>query len=277
MVVSRRRFILGLVAWFAFLGPLGYVAYITAVIVHEIIGHGVTAWLLGGEFTGFVILPDGMGWASAWSEDHHNIVLAGGIVVGTIFGLTLLWLGCRTRNLLSRAALLLFAECMLQDAAPYAFWNSLFVRPPGDFGRILLDLDNPALRWAMVVLFGAIYVVTTVLLAVMLYRCIESNLGPFSKARAMLLAWVFFGLGGAASWFGFDWNQLIEGVGSLPQWVGAGLQLAVAPLLVAVTREEVAPVRISRRTWGVAISASVLACLMFVLALTFWLKNGVAW
>ncbi len=277
MEVSRRRFTFGLVGWFAFLGPLGYVAYITAVVVHEVIGHGVTAWLLGGEFTGFAILPDGMGWAAAWCEGHNNIVLAGGIVTGTVFGLVLMWIGSRTRHLLSRAALLLFAECMLQDAAPYAFWNSLFVRPPGDFGRILLDLDNPALRWALVVLFGAIYAVTTVLIAVMLYRCIESNLGPFSRGRAMLLAWVFFGLGGAASWFGFDWNQLIEGVGRLPQFAGAGLQLAVAPVLVAVTREEVAPVRISGRSWGVAISASVLACLTLVLALTLWLKDGAAW
>ena len=277
MEIPRRRYLLGLAAWFAFLGPMSYVAYITTVIFHEVLGHGVTAWLLGGEFSGFTILPDGMGWASAWSEDHNNIVLAGGIVVCTIFGLTLLWLGYRTRHLLARATLLLFAECMIQDAAPYAFWNSLFVRPPGDFGRILLDLNNPALRWALVVLFGAIYVVTTVLLAVMLYRCIESHLGPFDRARAILLAWVLFGLGGAASWFGFDWNQLIDGVGRLPQFFGAGLQLAVAPVLVAVTRKTITPVKISARSWGIAITTSVLACLILVLVLVFWLNSGIAW
>lgn len=277
MSLTTRSFSLRLIAWFLFAGPLGYVAYITAVVTHEIIGHGCTAWLLGGTFSGFAILPDGMGWATAWSPEHQNVVLAAGIVACTLVGILLLAVALRTAHPLPRTALLIFVVCMFEDALPYGFWNCCFVRPPGDFGRILLDLDSELLRWTLVSVFGAGYVVLVVWSTVLIFRCLESTVGPLSCGRAALIAWPFFGVAAALTWFTFDWNQLIQEIGRLPQYVGAGLQLAVAPLLVAVRREKVARVEIARRTWALSIGTAWFASLALILTLALWLRHGVSW
>ena len=144
MSPSTKTFCVRLLLCVTFAGPTGYVAFISAVAIHELLGHGVTAWLLGGTFQGFALMPDGMGWAASSAPDHENIVLAGGVVAGVLAGVILLLLASRMTHPLARMTCLLFAVCSLEDATSYAFWNSVFPRPPGDFGRILLDLQ---LEW----------------------------------------------------------------------------------------------------------------------------------
>ncbi len=277
MSLSAKAFTVRLMAWLVFLAPVEYVAYIASVAVHEILGHGITAWALGGTFSGFHIFLDGMGWAYAWSEHYPNIVLAAGSVASIASGLALTAVALRVSHPLARAAVLLFAICMLEDGFSYPFWNCCFVRPPGDFGRILLNLDHETLRWVLLVIFGAGYLSSTLFLNILLFRCLESDLGPLGLGRASLIAWLFFGVGGAAVWFGFDWNQVIEDIGRLPQFVGAGLQLAMAPVLVATRRQTVTTVRISRNSRRVYIATAWLACVGLLLALTLWFRHGVEW
>ena len=123
--------------------------------------------------------------------------------------------------------MLTLAGFLLVSDFAYGFWNCCFVRPPGDFGCILLILNDPALRWVLLVLFGLGYLVSEVLLTVMVFRCMESHLGPYNYARAALIAWPIFGLGSAIPWLLDDWNQTIENIGWWPQLVGAGLSLAI--------------------------------------------------
>ncbi len=260
----------------AFASPVGYVAYISSVAIHELFGHGVTAWLLGGTFQGFALMPDGMGWAAASAPKFENTVLAAGVVAGMVFGIVMLLLAYRITHPLARMACLLFAVCSLEDATPYAFWNSLFPRPPGDFGRILLDLQYEWLRWLLVVGFGAAYVATSIGCSVAIFRCFESLLGRLTKVQAIIWAWAF-GLGGAIAWFGFDWNQLIQGIGRLPQFAGAGLQLAIAPVLVATRAKDPGTVRVSNRCWVVSIASAWLTAGLLVAVLFLWLQHGVSW
>ena len=56
------------------------------LLVHEVVGHGVVAHLLGGEVTGWSLHALGGGWvgfkgAAAWSEGARYAVQLGGIVV----------------------------------------------------------------------------------------------------------------------------------------------------------------------------------------------------
>lgn len=277
MLLSTKTYVLRLLLCVAFASPLGYVAYISSVAIHEILGHGVTAWLLGGNFQGFALMPDGMGWAAVSAPRFENAVLAAGVVAGMAFGIVMLLLAHQFTHPLVRMTCLLFAVCSLEDATPYAFWNSLFPRPPGDFGRILLDLQSEWLRWSLVLGFGAAYVAASVGLNISIFRCFESLLGRLTKIQAIILAWVFFGLGGGIAWFGFDWNQVIQDVGRLPQFVGAGLQLAIAPILVATREKEPAPVSVSNRCWVVSIASAWLTAGVFVAVLFLWLQHGVSW
>ena len=79
---SPGTFWVRLLLCIAFVAPVGYVASIFAVAVHEILGHGCTAWLVGGSFTGFALLPDAMGWAVVSSSRYENAVLGAGVVAG---------------------------------------------------------------------------------------------------------------------------------------------------------------------------------------------------
>lgn len=256
---------------------MGYIAYISAVAIHELFGHGVTAWLLGGTFHGFALMPDGMGWAASSAPGHENIVLAAGVGAGMLFGLIVAWLTTRLVHPLARMTCLLFAACSLEDATPYAFWNSVFPRPPGDFGRILQDLQLEWLRWTLIVAFGAAYVVTTVGCNIAIFKCLESLLGALTRLQAIVIACLFFGLGGGIAWFGFDWNQLIENVGRLPQIVGAIMQIAMAPILVAIRRQELEAFAVSRGCWAVMISSACAAAGLLVMGLVYWLQHGVYW
>ncbi|MFH1107963.1 MAG: M50 family metallopeptidase [Planctomycetota bacterium] len=277
MSLSTTAFGLRLLLCVAFASPVGYVAYISGVAIHELLGHGVTAWLLGGTFQGFALMPDGMGWAVSSAPKSENIVLAGGVIVGMAFGLFLLPLAYRFTHPLARMTCLLFAVCSFEDAAPYVFWNSVFPRPPGDFGRILLDLQSEWLRWSLVVGFGTAYIATSVGCSIAVFRCFESLLGCLTKVQAIILAWVFFGLGGGIAWFGFDWNQLIQDVGRLPQFAGAALQFAIAPILVATRGKERPAISVSNRCWVVSITSAWFAAGLLVAVLLLWLQHGLFW
>lgn len=43
--------------------PVIYMAGIFGSVVHEVLGHGIAALLLGGEFHGFKVQWDTMAWA----------------------------------------------------------------------------------------------------------------------------------------------------------------------------------------------------------------------
>ena len=272
-----KTFNLRLLLCVAFAGPVGYVGYISAVAVHEVLGHGAAAWVLGGTFGGFALMPDGMGSATAEAEGHQNLVLAAGVLAGTGFGIALLLLARWVTHPLAKMVCLLFAFSSLEDATPYAFWNSAFPRPPGDFGRILLDLQSAELRWSLVVGSGVAYVASTIGCNIAIFRCFESLLGRLTRIQAIMLAWVFFGFVGGVAWFGFDWNLLIQDVGRVPQYVGASLQFAIAPLLVATRKRELVAVSVSNRCWAGSIASAWLVAGSLVVVLQSWLRHGVSW
>ena len=111
--------------WIGFTGALCggmYVFLIVGVTVHEILGHGLAALLVGGNFHSFSILPGGGGWA--WTSEVGElrwIVTWAGIAVNLLFGLLgLAVLLLRKRPLgAGRLALFLFAVTQLGSALQY--------------------------------------------------------------------------------------------------------------------------------------------------------------
>ena len=140
----------GAVLLAAFLLPVGYVAGIFAVAIHEILGHGLAAVALGGEFSGFVLRWDTMGWAyselpqgvAVW---HYVFHLGSGVIATTVSGGVLLGLGLLFRKRTDiQLPLLLVSLICLMDGIPYIFWNAYHPVPPGDIGWILRLLGPSA-------------------------------------------------------------------------------------------------------------------------------------
>src|SRR5262245_6003102 len=74
-----------------FVLPLAYAAYIASTVLHEVLGHGLSAIALGGEFHRFVVHADGFGYAVTDGADEHEVaVLAMGCVVPMLVGAVLL-------------------------------------------------------------------------------------------------------------------------------------------------------------------------------------------
>ena len=237
---SKSSWIRQTVLLAAFLAPVAYLGLLFAVFVHEALGHGLMAVLLGGDFHGFELHWDGMGFAytslEAGASTSERIAhLAAGNVASTVIGVALLVGAVFVRkHILLRLVLLILSEECLLEGPSYVLWNAWVPVPPGDVGRIIQMAGSPNLRWVLVAIGGALTVVTIVALTALLFQAIEQVLGHGRRLmglrRAITLG-LFLGVPGAAGWFLFDWNQLAPGIGRLPQFAGAGIMLVVPACL----------------------------------------------
>lgn len=224
--------------------PLDVVASIAAAAIHEIVGHGFAALLVGGTFSGFILKLDGMGWAYAFAPPdapaiHHIVVHAGGIVSTTAPGCVFLLLFFRLKSFYWRWAFLLIAWYCLSDGY-YLFWNAYYPAPPGDVARILEVCregklaDPSSMRWTFMIAGAIISLASTFACAALFFSSIEWFLtdgrGLWGLGRAVALLF-FVALPGAAAWMLFDWNQLAEGIGWLPNIAGVVITIATAGFL----------------------------------------------
>ena len=263
--------------WCAYLLPLGYVGLIFAVTVHEVLGHGLTAVLCGGEFRSFYVAPDGMGAAWSFAPGSRVAVLAGGTIAQVVLGGLLLGASVLLRRrLLLRAALLLLAFNLFLDGLPYGFWDAVYMGGRGDVSRILsYDAWAPH-RTLFLIGLGLLLVASVAVTCRMLIRTLEDDLGALSFGAAAGLAFAMalgVGLGSAA----FDWNQLIPGADLMPTYGNTALQIAVGVWLVLTRRRAVEPHPVSARGWTVAIPVAWALCLATVIVVIRWLRHGVSW
>lgn len=115
-----------------------YIGIISAVVVHEAVGHGLVAMALGGEFRGIGVYWDGMGWAdvdfAGLSPIRQAWVLAGGFLSTTLVAAILFsflferekdrcwpFLSRRLRLLFSRTAHPIFSGMLYSKAALATF------------------------------------------------------------------------------------------------------------------------------------------------------------
>jgi hypothetical protein len=156
-VFSRPRVLgaLAAPAWLAFAGSLVGAVYLlrwVLTVLHECVGHGLAAELVGGRFESFVVYPNLSGWAS-YAEvppTREWVVAWGGIALEGGLGLVGLWAYRRAPRPMSARALALFVLTAvgLGGALAYTLQGALSGR--GDAAQLAQTLA-PAPRVLLIV------------------------------------------------------------------------------------------------------------------------------
>jgi hypothetical protein len=265
-----------IVAAVVYVLPVAYFAMLLALAVHEVVGHGLIAEAVGGDWRGFRMGLDGMGSALSLSPDHHRIwVLAGGLVSTTVLGLLLLAIAWRVRGPLLGLGLGITALVMFTEI-PYGFWDAIQVGSRGDVGKILRRVDSEALRWVLVVGQGALYVGGMFLASLVVFRHVERLLGPLGRVGAWVVAGAMV-VGMGAGFLSFDWDHLVPGIGVWPSVGAVALQIAIAVLLVRMRRREVEVAAVSRGAWALSLTGAWILALGAIWAVVTRLDEGVYW
>lgn len=268
-----------------FILPVAYLAVISAVIVHELIGHGLVAALLGGVFSGFGILVDGMGWAmidlSTMEPTRMLLVLLGGAFFTNLFSAVFFMLSMRFRKYyLPSMTFLFFAFAFLMDGVPYFFWDAIYIGGIGDVSNILKIYPSEGLK-SFIIVFTAFFG----LAGIYFFNCFFykrtvirfAAKEKFQLTERLTIAVMIFAIQ-ALGWISFDWKQLIPvpGIGAIPSVVPVLLTLAVlAGIVLREKRQgsevtETKPIR-----WRLPIIFSWCACILLVLVIILWTQNGV--
>lgn len=279
-----------MLAFFAL--PLIYVAEVLCTTIHEVLGHGLTAMLLGGQFAGFTVKWDTMGWAFAdlpagAPVTHQILYLASGIIAATVCG-AILWglvfLFRRRPDI--QLALLVGAFVLLIDGLDYIVWNSYHPIPLwGDVGKIILFyqvMEFPgfiAIRWILLIIGALFFAGTAFYFCMSIFVRIEAlvlNGGQFTGKSRILALFFFLALPGTYEFLSFDWNQIAPGIGRLPSVADALGIITVAAVLFWYRPRLKIGNSIPPITWRhIAISGTCL--LVTVAALALWLNEGVRW
>ena len=274
-------------------GPALYWAHFLAVAVHELVGHGLVAWAVGGRFEGFMIAPDLFGWATvspgpdpgSFPTLRRAAILAGGSVSTASAGLALLLLLTCTRRGGGWARLTAWvaAYALLMEGATYLFFTS--IHPTGgDWARLLGLVDaGPWLRWVFVLVGGILTLGGLVLIlrgglhevATLLPPAGDGGRGP---RRWLLLAAVLPALPLVV----FDWDQLAPGLWQWPNLAMILLHAGVADVLLrARSGPEWRPVptQPTRVRPGAARTACTNAALSLATFASAWLvlRHGISW
>ena len=264
--------------------PVAYLAIISAVTAHEIIGHGGIASILGSPLRGFGIMVDGMGWAaidpSGLSPFRLAIMYAGGAFVTNLLCIVFILLGIRfKKNYLTSSALFLFAYAFLSDGIPYFFWDSIFRGGLGDPSAILRLYPYEWLRILFIVVSGLIMVIGIFLFNYwMLTRTFAwfKTKGETRMKEILIIAGTLFTVQ-ALGWLSFGWEQLIpvEGVGLLPPITAILLTALFLVLITIRIKEHDVNIETGVIRWKAATIVSWCACIALVTVIVIWLQHGV--
>ncbi|MEM7261573.1 MAG: M50 family metallopeptidase [Planctomycetota bacterium] len=282
-VDSNFRMRLALLLLFSF--PTAYVGVLLAVIFHEVLGHGLSAVLLGGEFVGFSIHWDGMGTATTRTtgatETQEVLYLGAGILVTTFVAIALLTYPFRNEaRLFLRLTLALLAISFVMDGSPYLLWSSLSPEfAVGDPARILEIIDSPWLRWWFVAAGVVLTVAGTFWSMSLFFRTAETWLGcgqPLSRRRRRIALVVLLIAPAVLSESLFDWNQLVPGIELLPSYFSVGVLVSIS-LWLDWRPRSVLPVELPLSASYGPLAAAWTSALALVLVVVLWLSDGVTW
>jgi hypothetical protein len=287
VIISRERPIRKAIFLMLFLLPIGYVAEIAAVAVHEIIGHGLSALIVGGKFSGFVLRWDGGGWAfTSVPPTYHVLHLASGVIATMIFGtilLGLVFLFPKRTDI--QLALLIFSFFFLMEGIPYILWNSYRPVPPGDIGRIILHscgenaAEESLLRWFLLAMGSILFLGLSFLFYTWIFSGMEKlilNGKQFTGGSRIFALFFLVALPGIVGWCLFDWNQLAPGVGILPYVVEVLSVISIASILFWFRPQPSREHPPHPITWR-CIAVSWTCLIVTVLAMALWFNQGVQW
>jgi hypothetical protein len=275
-----------------FILPIVYVSEILGTTIHEVLGHGLSAVLLGGQFSGFAVKWDTMGWAFAdipagAPVTHHILNLASGIIVTTLCGVILWGLVFLFRKRPDiQLALLVVVFIFLIDGLDYVVWNAYYPSPPtGDVGKIILFyqvMEFPGftvIRWVLLITGALLFAGTAFYFCTSIFVRIEALIlsgGQFTGKLRILVLFLFLALPGAYEFLSFDWNQIAPGIGRLPNVADALSISTVAAVLFWYRPRLKIGNSVPPITWH-HITVSGTCLFVTVAALALWLNEGVRW
>ncbi len=270
-----------LVAFFASLFLWAYLGVLMAVAVHEVVGHGLTSIVVGGDFRGVMLGFDGMGWADTprafESPVRAMTVLMGGVTSTVIVGLGLGWLTWRFQRRPAMAGpLSALAAMHMLEGGPYMLVNSVHPAQPGDMAR-LIELA-PGARWPLII-FGTALVAATMLATVRFATWLIESLATNGRGlshRLRVAAGFMIAIAASALEFTFDWESLAPGVGS---WPNLGFSVGwLASAAVVVKWHWVAqPLESSARSLWMSVGVGLIALGTVALIIGLWLRHGWSW
>jgi len=273
--------------------PLIYVAEVLSTTIHEVLGHGLTALFLGGQFSGFTIKWDTMGWALAdlpaggTSAVYQILFWASGIIATTVCGMILwglVFLFRRRPDI--QLPLLVGAFVLLIDGMDYVVWNAYYPSPPmGDVSKIILlyqVMGFPGftvIRWILLITGALLFAGTMFYFCTSIFVRIEVlvlNGGQFIGKTRILALFLSLALPGTYEFLSFDWNQIAPGIGRVPNVAGALSIITVAAVLFwyrprLKNGNYLPPITLRH------IAVSGICLLITITSLALWLNEGVRW
>lgn len=277
---ARRAVVQYLLPTFLVL-PYAYLGLLLAVAIHEFVGHGLTAIMVGGSFTGVQLEFDGMGWAQATAPPDaatwkYTAVMAGGVISTMVAGIILLSLGWRTRRQPWIALpLLAIAANQILEGAPYLFWNAVHPVPPGDIAAIVSG--QPLARVACIIFGGTVMLAGVWCSMALLMWIAESwlNEGKRYLGWSRFTALTVLGFSGVA-WFTFDWDQLAPGLAAWPNVVGLFIHL-ISAASIAPARWRIERSERNVRCTLISATAGWALVLFAIVVVGVWLRKGLTW
>ncbi|MFC1792500.1 hypothetical protein ACFL3Q_02815 [Planctomycetota bacterium] len=275
-----------------FILPIVYVAGILGTTIHEVLGHGLSAVILGGQFSGFIVKWDAMGGAFASIPagapvTYHILHLASGIIATTLCGVILWGLVFFFRRRPDiQLALLVGSFILLIDGIDYIVWNAYHPSPPmGDVGKIILFyqvMEFPGftvIQWIFLITGVLLFAGTIFYFCTSIFVRIEALIlsgGQFTGKSRLLALFLFLALPGAYEFLSFDWNQIAPGIGRLPNVVGALSVITVAGLLFWYRPRLKNVNTFPLITWR-HMTVPGTCLLVTITSLALWLNEGVRW
>ncbi len=272
-----------ILSFLAFAVPVAYIGTLVTVIIHEIIGHGLTGILIGGKATGLLLRADGFG-SVLFSEFPNNIpgmvamFLAGPLATLVVGSVAIIFAWIWRKSYFLSLTLLILGANMLLEGPPYLFWNAYNHIPPGDVGKIFELIPSTALMNSILIVGGIVTLVSIILVNIAFVKMAERWIGNgivLTKGKRFSVFLLIF-LMQATSWFIFDWNLLAPGLGQLPNLVGVGCTLLV--LIIAWFR---IPSSLSQdesiRNVSKWISGAWITLIIIVTIILVWFQTGIKW
>jgi hypothetical protein len=223
-----------------FVLPIAYTGIVIAVGVHEILGHGLFSEVVGMSFESFNLKIDGMGTAySNFPEGMPEetmpkfslfIWTLAGPAMTILFGIILISLAYIFRKkFFASLSCLILAILSILDSSPYVFWNTISPVGTGDIAKILSWYPSSTIKLSFLIIGGLIMFLSIFLINLLFFKTSQKWFGNdiIKKSSNKIILLIAFFILQLVGWFAFDWNQLIPGIGQLPNIIGVGFTAIV--------------------------------------------------
>jgi hypothetical protein len=177
----------------ALLMMLYVMALFVSIAIHEVLGHGLFAFLLGGDFYAVYLSP-GSGYVSFWlppSISNANVALIymAGILAQLVIGsITLLFIFPRIKGFLWGIFTLMFSIGMLVHSSLYLFMGYIYESGDTKYATLVLGIQPDIFMVSGLILTGLFVIYISMVALKFLGRFIDLE-GDRTRSRALLLFW----------------------------------------------------------------------------------------